>query len=812
MSGKIPERILTLPGLVNAKATAKKIHEKAKRSVLKAKDGRGTRKNRESYPGDLAFGNPHRLFADSEYDLYASPEAYKAKAEWKKYLVGGRSYIPPNRENCAAAVCGNELYMFGGLGGGPEGRYNLLCALNFNTMNWRVERPLEGAPPAPCCKHSMLSYNRCLYMYGGEGEFEGEYCRGDLRSTRQMHNKMFRYDTRTCTWSALPTVGEPPERRIPFARRNHSAVMVEDFHSGPSIIVFAGAGLEPIKARDRLLNDMWAFNIHKESWTFVNQSGQIPTARAGHTATLIKSAMYVYGGVVDTPSGTSSELYCFDTKTRAWTEILYTGTSPGEIYNHAAVIHPWSHEEGKMLVFGGRRCGSSVPPTSTVYCFDAAKSDWHEVSTSGRKPAGKFSMVAWTIRKCVVTFGGCDAKGYCNSDLHILALPDPPFDSTNEDIMAQLSKMDSREMHTSSQGGNKIKDSEPADGNKLAAIESGGSKLAAGIGGSSVLNTAPGYGLGGSSIMHGTGLSMLPEDFGSVSSLDAVRSFKPSMSYKRFKGVVGQGRSSLDCMLPNGDLKPVEPIPRQNEHEKVLPGEATRSALVGDESTINNQYGQMNSTSAVVRSTTAPTGAIGPKGMGNKSFSAPSIVPVRPGTVPPQASLLDTGSAVPVELLAALDTKLRSNGNGRAVSASSTRGHLGASSTMGPSDSTFVSQHDSLSRSGHLLRNSLSLKDVITLGNGTFFVDPFGQDEERSVLSDKTWIRQHLHRSYVPPRKLRSQGHIYLRGRDTRRKMALKQRDIASILPEGVTLRERPTTSFSLRPRSRIPKFRHMDC
>ena len=100
-------------------------------------------------------------------------------------------------------------------------------------------------------------------------------------------------------------------------------------------------------------------------------------------------------------------------------------------------------------------------------------------------------------------------------------------------------------------------------------------------------------------------------------------------------------------------------------------------------------------------------------------------------------------------------------------------------------------------------RSHLSIKDIITLGNGSFFVDQTGEDEERSVLSNKSWLRQHLHRSYVPPRRLRSQGHIYLRGRDTRRKMALGEHDLPGLLPEGVKIKKRPTTSMSL---ARVPK------
>ena len=190
--------------------------------------------------------------------------------------------------------------------------------------------------------------------------------------------------------------------------------------------------------------------------------------------------------------------------------------------------------------------------------------------------------------------------------------------------------------------------------------------------------------------------------------------------------------------------------------------------------------------------------------MGNKSVSAPTIVPLRPGTVPPQSSLLDTGSAVPVELLEMLDTKLRSEKITRGATTPSRGATLGSGSVIGASGSVSDLNHGG----GQPSRSSMTLKDIMTLGNGSFFVDPVGQEEERSVLSNKTWLRQHLHRSYLPPRKLRTQGHIYLRGRDTKRKMALGQRDIASMLPEGTIVRARPVTSMSLRPTSvvRVPK------
>ena len=800
----------------NVKRAAKKIHKRARESVLKTKTGGGARDKKEPYPGDLAFGNPHRLFADSEYDLYADQSEYDNVAEWKRLLVGGRSFIPPNRENCASAVVGNELYMFGGLGGGPEGRYNLLCALNFNTLNWRVERAIEGAPPEACCKHSMVEYDRSVYIYGGEGEFEGEFSRGDLRSTRQIHNKMYKYDTRNASWHALPTVGELPERRIPFARRSHSAIVVEDFHSGPSILIWAGAGLEPIKARDRLFNDMWAFNIKKETWTFVYQKGDIPTPRSGHSATLIGNLMYIYGGLVNSESGdgTTAELYCFDTQTLLWSEVPYSGTSPGGVYNHAALPHPWSHKQGKIVVFGGRRCASSDPPSNTVYCYDISKGFWEVVKTQGRKPTGRFSMCAWNVRKCIVAFGGCNSQGYCNSDLTILALPDPPFDNVQDDIMARLSKMDSRDMLRGEQHGN---DDNDDDGN--VAVEEEKSRLGTGMsvvsGGinasSSTLtdNTSKLHGNASSTIGVGGAYSAIPESYDDiVPSMEKLRSYTPSMSYRALKSVTGQGRSSLDSVLPTGELRAsldsvdggggggmmedtsaeIDGRGSTLESPSATQG-MNRSASAGN---IGGQSQMLMTPAAAGRSAhTAPTGKSvsdsSGRGLGS-SLSTPSL---RPGSVPPLGSTLDGGaSALPPDFMTSIlggvdmdrtgTVEGGGGGGGGGVGGGSTIGGLGGINNM------------------QRPRSSLSIKDIITLGNGSFFVDQTGNDEERSVLSDKTWIRQHLHRSYVPPRKLRSQGHIYLRGRDTRRKMALGEQDLPSLLPEGFKMRPRPTTSVSL--------------
>jgi hypothetical protein len=563
--------------------------------------------------------------------------------------------------------------------------------------------------------------------------------------------------------------------------------------------VWAGAGLEPVKARDRLFYDMWAFHVEKETWSFVNQMGTIPTPRSGHSATLIGNLVYVYGGLVNagTGDGTTSEMFCFDTQTLTWSEVYYSGEAPGGIYNHAALLHPWMHEQGKIVVFGGRRCASSEPPSNTVFCFDVSKCSWEVIQAKGRKPTGRFSMCAWTVRKCIVQFGGCNSHGYCNSDLSILGLPDPPFANIQDDIMARLSKMDSRDMLRGD------KESRPGTGGDGG----NGGDVRDNQNGSVVVGSHHHHKESTSSAVHTTGsmmdvgaFSALPESYEDpVPDLSKLRSYTPTMSYRKFKGVAGQGRSSLDCLLPTGELRTTFGNEETSEERMRVVDESvtlnspssTEAGMMGGGRSVSvtaNVGGEQSSsnlltTPAAARSSTAPPSgknSLQRKDMGS-SLSTRSL---RPVTGPPigGGSTLDGGaSALPLDFMASILGGTDGGGDTRAMmdGGSALSGLGGINNMQRP-------------------RSSLSIKDILTLGNGSFFVDQMGNEEERSVLSDKTWIRQHLHRSYVPPRRLRSQGHIYLRGRDTRRKMALGDHDLPSLLPEGVKMRKRPTTSLSL--------------
>ena len=45
------------------------------------------------------------------------------------------------------------------------------------------------------------------------------------------------------------------------------------------------------------LNDLWSFSINKKEWTNVNQFGDIPSPRCGHSLHFHGEKLFLFGGL-----------------------------------------------------------------------------------------------------------------------------------------------------------------------------------------------------------------------------------------------------------------------------------------------------------------------------------------------------------------------------------------------------------------------------------------------------------------------------------------------------------------------------------
>lgn len=194
---------------------------------------------------------------------------------------------------------------------------------------------------------------------------------------------------------------------VPSARRGHSAVW-----TGTEMIVWGGTN-----AGGTLLDTGGRYNPATDTWGAPTSTvGNAPVARYGHTAVWTGTEMIVWGGY--TGSGWLDSGGRYDPASNAWGVPTSTGTNvPTARVGHAAV---WTDSE--MLVWGGVgnngvvNTGGRYNPTSDAWGAPT--------STSGNVPSPREDVTAvWTGTQMIV-WGGLS-----NSNLNTGGRYDPSNDT-----------------------------------------------------------------------------------------------------------------------------------------------------------------------------------------------------------------------------------------------------------------------------------------------------------------------------------------------------------------------------------------------
>lgn len=131
----------------------------------------------------------------------------------------------------------------------------------------------------------------------------------------------------------------------------------------------------------------------KKEWSEIQVSGDIPPPRDGHSACLINSRLYLFGGEAE-----GNEVYVLDMETYKWSRPEVKGKSPEGRSGHACLAI------GKyMLLFGGCSEGQVFNDT---YLLDTESMEWIEVNMD-ILPTGRAGHSLAVIEHAhVVLFGG----------------------------------------------------------------------------------------------------------------------------------------------------------------------------------------------------------------------------------------------------------------------------------------------------------------------------------------------------------------------------------------------------------------------
>lgn len=292
------------------------------------------------------------------------------KNQWFVPALSGD--IPPGCAAYGFVVEGTRMLMFGGMV--EYGKYwNDLYELHASRWEWRrlVPAPPEhDLPPCPRLGHSFTLIGNKVYLFGG-------LTREDLYNNSKEENAtpMYLNDLYTLelmsdgsvAWDKPKTYGE-----LPSARESHSAVGYTDKDGNQKLIVYGGMC-------GRRLGDVWVLDINRMTWMEPELLGPTPLPRSLHTASLIGSKMFVFGGWVPLldenkdenqdwqPQEHEKEWKCtnslaiLDLETYAWQEVHSSEPKPRPRAGHCATVvrnrlFIWSGRDGYRKAWNNQVC------------------------------------------------------------------------------------------------------------------------------------------------------------------------------------------------------------------------------------------------------------------------------------------------------------------------------------------------------------------------------------------------------------------------------------------------------------------------
>ena len=224
--------------------------------------------------------------------------------KWEDAAAGAE--LPHARGGAATAVwrfaSQEVLYLFGGCS--EVSCFDDMQRHDQRSMRW-AEQSARGKAPTRRKGHTMTllgpAWAQQLLVFGGWG--------GDGPVT----NSLKAFALATASWEVLSIAGTPPP-----ARWAHSTTAID----ASRMLVIGGEGVLP----GQYFNDVTMFNLDEQQWSRMHPTGDgssgrlIPSARMGHTATLIGEAVLVFGGYVNELRGSrhhrvaSNELWALDLK------------------------------------------------------------------------------------------------------------------------------------------------------------------------------------------------------------------------------------------------------------------------------------------------------------------------------------------------------------------------------------------------------------------------------------------------------------------------------------------------------------------
>ena len=207
------------------------------------------------------------------------------------------------------------------------------------------------------------------------------------------------------TWTNLNPSGDVPHKRS-------GQSMIYNPDTG-KVILFGGCpgatleGSTVTEQKYTAFNDTWAYDPAANTWTNLEPSGDVPSAREQYSMAYDSGTgkVIVFGGYDPKTGYGLADTWAYDPAANTWTNLNPSGDALGKRWGASMVYDPSS---GKMILFGGPSGPSEIGGT---WAYDPAANTWTNLKPSGDvPPATIFQSMIYDARdKKVILFGGIGA-------------------------------------------------------------------------------------------------------------------------------------------------------------------------------------------------------------------------------------------------------------------------------------------------------------------------------------------------------------------------------------------------------------------
>ncbi|XP_041825478.1 rab9 effector protein with kelch motifs isoform X2 [Melanotaenia boesemani] len=204
-------------------------------------------------------------------------------------------------------------------------------------------------------------------------------------------------------WIEKEVTGEAPS-----PRHGHALTV-----AGNVAFLFGGACTINQEDSPVYFSDFFMLTVTPDdmTWEEIPQSGEVPSAREGHTLCVVKGKLYLFGGA-SSPEATEClpGVYSFDIVSLTWECLATRGLALRALRNSSVAIGD------NIYVYGGLLKGS---PTDDLMVFNTVSLIWTPVKTSGSVPPALWGQSFALAGDQVFMFGGYRTGGEFCKDLYV---------------------------------------------------------------------------------------------------------------------------------------------------------------------------------------------------------------------------------------------------------------------------------------------------------------------------------------------------------------------------------------------------------